>query len=55
MSSRVHVLCLECFTAFEITKPFNFYEAELQIRVGIEDNSKIFFFLFLKDNIRCDP
>ena len=28
--------------------------AELQIRDGIEDNSKIFF-LFLHENICCDP
>ena len=28
---------------------------ELQIRGGIEDNSKIFFFLFLNKNICCDP
>ena len=28
--------------------------AELQIRRGIEDNSKIIF-LFLKENICCDP
>ena len=27
---------------------------ELQIRGGIEDNSKIFFFLFLNENICCD-
>ena len=28
--------------------------AELQIRKGIEENSKIFF-LFLNKNIYCDP
>ena len=28
--------------------------SELQIRGGIEDNSKIFF-LFLNENICCDP
>ena len=27
----------------------------LQIKGGIEDNSKIFFFLFLNENICCDP
>ena len=29
-------------------------EAELQVRGGIEDNSKIIF-LFLNENICCDP
>ena len=28
---------------------------ELQIRGGIEDNSKTIFFLFLDENIYCDP
>ena len=28
--------------------------SDLQIRGGIEDNSKILF-LFLNENIRCDP
>ena len=28
---------------------------ELQITEGIKDNSKIIFFLFLVENICCDP
>ena len=29
--------------------------SELMIGEGIEDNLKIFFFVFLNDNICCDP
>ena len=31
------------------------FTAELHIRGGDEANSKIVFFLFLNENIRCDP
>ena len=31
------------------------HTTELQIRGGIEDKSKIMFFLFLNENICCDP
>ena len=34
--------------------PYFFFLSELQLRGGIEDNSKIFF-LFQKENICCDP
>ena len=47
---------------FEFNSPLRQYfclyrapkSTELQIREGIEDNSKIFF-LFLNENICCDP
>ena len=40
---------------FPFGKTVEKYECvELQIREGIEDNSKIYFFLFLNKNICCD-
>ena len=33
----------------------NSADPEIQIREGIEDNSKVIVSFFLKENVRCDP
>ena len=53
MEAILSVILLNTFLLVSFFPPKG--NSELQIIEGIEDNSKIIFFLFLNENICCDP